>query len=82
MKQLSELSMEELIRSKSRLKSVLIGLSAISLLLACLYFYLYFFQSRSITFIPLIVLPITWIPLFLSMKNISDEIKFRRMKNS
>ncbi|WP_148235453.1 hypothetical protein [Fluviicola taffensis] len=82
MKQLSELSLDELIKHKAKLKSALIGLAIMTLLLVLIYCYIYFFKAKSITFIPLIVLPITWIPLFVSLKNIRDEIKFRDLKNS
>jgi hypothetical protein len=78
MKKPSELSLEQLIKTKKKYKTALIGLSIAVLLALFTYVYLYFFQSKNITFIPLIVLPITFVPIFVSLKSVTDEIKLRK----
>lgn len=78
MKKLSELSLEQLINTKKKYKTALIGLSTAVLLALFTYVYLYFFQSKNITFIPLIVLPFTFLPIVVSLKSVTDEIKLRR----
>lgn len=77
MKKLSELSLNELTRKKSMIKASLIAFAILGVLAALT---LYFLKAKPILFIPLIVLPITWFPIFISLKAVSDEIKVRNSK--
>jgi uncharacterized membrane protein len=78
MKRLSELSLEELLHSKARMTGILIAYAIVVLILIAVYLYIRFVMSRSITFIPFSVLPILWIPIGISLKNITDEINERQ----
>lgn len=84
MKQFSELSLDELQKRKSTLKSVLIGFIVLAVIIVLLFAYLYFFMGKRVkivSLIPLFILPITWLPIFISLKSINDEIILRQSKN-
>jgi len=81
MKRLSELSLEELTKQRNALKGVLIAFALSFLVLGCIYGYIWFVKQGSITCIPLMVLPITWIPLGISLKNLNKEIKSRSVSH-
>jgi hypothetical protein len=81
MKQLSAVSTEELITRKKKLKGMLIGFMAIAGILILIYGYIYLFKSNPLsvaTFIPLVVLPITWLPMITSLRALNAEINSRK----
>ena len=78
MKRLSELSLEELLKSKARITAVLIIYAILILIAVAIYGYIRFVKSGSITFIPFGVLPLTLIPVVISLKNLTNEIKYRQ----
>lgn len=78
MKRLSELSLEELLKSKVRITGILVAYAIVVLILIAVYLYMRFVMFRSMTFIPFSVLPVMWIPIGISLKNITDEIKERQ----
>lgn len=83
MKPLSALSSEELIKRKSTLKGILIGFMIIALIVAVLLVYICFFSNKRLpiaTLIPIFSLPLTWLPVFISIKSINDEIELRKQK--
>lgn len=85
MKQFSELSLDELQKRKSTLKSILIGFIVLAVVIVLLFAYLYFFMGKRVkivSLIPLFILPITWLPIFISLKSINDEIVLRQSKDS
>lgn len=75
MKKLSELSLDELNKKKSTIKAALIAFGIIGVAAAITLFLL---KAKPVLFIPLFVLPITWFPIFISLKSITDEIKNRQ----
>ncbi|MCD8741792.1 hypothetical protein LT679_14345 [Mucilaginibacter roseus] len=80
MEQLSALTTEELIKRKQRLKGILIGFITLAGMLIGVYAYMYFVKSKPMspaTFVPLIVLPITWLPMISSLSSINAELKLR-----
>jgi len=72
MKKLSELDFNELTRKRKTLKSSLIAFVIFGILVVLV---LLFLKARLVSFIPAMVLPITWLPLFISLKEIDAEIK-------
>lgn len=85
MKQFSALSLEELTKRKATLKGVLIAFIILAVIIALVFTYLYFFRTKPLaiaTTIPLFVLPITWVPIFISIKSLNDEIELRKSKNN
>ena len=85
MKKFSELSLDELQKRKSTLKSVLIGFIVLAVVIVLLFAYLYFFMGKHIkivSLIPIFILPITWLPIFISLKSVNDEIALRQSKGS
>ena len=78
MKRLSELSLEELFKSKTRTTAILIIYAILVLIVIAVYGYIRFIKSKPVTFIPFAVLPITFVPIAISLKNIKDEIKLRQ----
>ncbi|RZL50335.1 MAG: hypothetical protein EOP00_04825 [Pedobacter sp.] len=84
MNQFSKLSLEELIKKKSTTKGVLIGFVTIAVIIALLFAYLHFFMGKHIkivTLVPLFILPITWVPIFITIKSLNEEIAIRKSKN-
>lgn len=75
MKKMSELSMSELIKTRSTLKGVLIAflllgvLSAVTLLI---------FKAKATLFIPPFLFPVLLLPALISLKSVNDEIKSRK----
>lgn len=78
MKRLSELKLEELLKSKTRITGVLIVYMVLVAIAMAVYGYIRFIRAGSITFIPFAVLPIMCVPIISSLKNIKDEIKARQ----
>ncbi|MCC8408801.1 hypothetical protein LJ707_07660 [Mucilaginibacter sp. UR6-1] len=81
MEQLSALTTEELIARKKKLKGILIGFMVIAGMLVLVYAYRYFVISKPMsvgTFVPLMVLPITWLPMITSLRSLSAEINSRK----
>ncbi|GAA4328118.1 hypothetical protein GCM10023149_31980 [Mucilaginibacter gynuensis] len=81
MEQLSALSLTELTARRTKLKSILITSITLAVVLLFVYAYLYFFKSKNISIgslVPLMVLPITWLPIFNSLKSINGEISSRK----
>jgi len=84
MKQYSELSLDELQKRKATLKSVLIAFIVLAVVIVLLFAYLFFVMGKHIkivSLIPIFVLPITWLPIFISLKSINDEIALRQSKD-
>lgn len=76
MKKLSELDLNELTSRRNTLKSNLISFVILGALVAAVMFFL---KARLVLFIPVMVLPITWLPIFISLKSIDEEIKSRHL---
>ena len=74
------MSLEELNKNKTIAKTALITISIMLLILAGICVYLHFVKSKSLVFVPLLVLPITMLPLYQSLKSTEDEIKLRQSK--
>ncbi|MBL0740730.1 hypothetical protein [Chryseolinea lacunae] len=74
MKKLSELNLNELTSRRIMLKSCLIAFVVLGVL-ACLV--LLFLKAKPVSFISVMVLPMTWLPLWISLKSINEEIKSR-----
>jgi len=78
MKKLSELDLNELTSRRNTLKSCLI---AFILLGALIFLLLLFLKAKPVSYISIMVLPITWLPLFISLKSIDEEIKSRNLQS-
>lgn len=78
MKKRSELSLAELNKTRSQLKGALIGLIILGVLISLA---LFFLRAKLVLFIPAMVLPITWLPIYISLKSVNDEIKVRNAEN-
>ncbi|HEY5826337.1 MAG TPA: hypothetical protein VIT44_18335 [Cyclobacteriaceae bacterium] len=76
MKKLSELDLNELTRRRNTLKSSFIAFVILGVLVVLV---LIFLKAPLVSFIPAMVLPITWLPLFTSLKEIDAEIKSRNL---
>jgi hypothetical protein len=74
MKKLSELNLNELTSRKTTLKSCLIAFILLGILAVAT---LLFLKARPVSFISVMVLPMTWLPLWISLKSIHEEIKSR-----
>ncbi|MFD2582538.1 hypothetical protein ACFSR6_08570 [Pedobacter vanadiisoli] len=74
MKKWSELSLEELNKTSSKLKGVLIGFIILGVLIALA---LLFLKAKLVLFVPVMVLPITWLPIYSTLKSVNDEIRLR-----
>ena len=78
MKKWSELSLAELNKTKSKLKGALIGFIILGVLISLA---LFFLKAKLVLFIPAMVLPITWLPIYISLKSVNDEIRLRDATN-
>jgi cobalamin biosynthesis protein CobD/CbiB len=78
MKKWSELSLEELNKTKSKLKGALIAFIILGVLISLA---LFFLKAKLVLFIPAMVLPITWLPIYISLKSVNDEIRLRNATN-
>ncbi|TBO41392.1 hypothetical protein [Pedobacter kyonggii] len=78
MKKWSELSLAELNKTKSKLKGALIGFIILGVLI---FLALFFLRAKLVLFIPAMVLPITWLPIYISLKSVNDEIRLRNATN-
>ena len=78
MKKWSELSLEELNKTKSKLKGALIAFIILGVLISLA---LFFLKAKLVLFIPAMVLPITWLPIYISLKSVNDEIRLRNTTN-
>ena len=78
MKKWSELSLAELNKTKSKLKGALIGFIILGVLISLA---LFFLKAKLVLFIPAMVLPITWLPIYISLKSVNDEIRLRNATN-
>lgn len=74
---LAELSTEDLSKRKNLLKGVLIAFSSFWVVLIGLAIYFYVAKSNAKLFVPLLIFPITLLPLFLQLKPLSSELKNR-----
>jgi hypothetical protein len=74
MKKLSELNLKELTSRKSKLRGCLIAFVILGVLAVLT---LLFLKAKPVSFIPVLVLPMTWLPLLISLKAINEEIKSR-----
>jgi len=78
MKKWSELSLAELNKTKSKLKGALIAFIILGVLISLA---LFFLKAKLVLFIPAMVLPITWLPIYISLKSVNDEIRLRNATN-
>lgn len=78
MKKWSELSLAELNKTKSKLKGALIAFIILGVLISLA---LFFLKAKLVLFIPAMVLPITWLPIYISLKSVNDEIRLRSATN-
>ncbi|WP_157257900.1 hypothetical protein [Pedobacter ginsenosidimutans] len=78
MKKWSELSLAELNKTRSKLKGALIGFIIFGVLISLA---LFFLKAKLVLFIPVMVLPITWLPIYISLKSVNDEIRLRNATN-
>jgi hypothetical protein len=42
---------------------------------------MFFLKAKLVLFIPVMVLPITWLPIYISLKSVNDEIRLRNATN-
>lgn len=75
MKKISELSMKELIKTRSTLKAALIAFSILALISVVTLLVL---KAKAILFIPSFLFPVLLLPALISLKSINDEIKSRK----
>lgn len=83
MKQFSELSINDLNRRKTTLKSTLTSFVILSVIIALILGYLHFFITKHIStsiLIPLLVLLITSVTIFIAIKSIADKIELPKSK--
>ncbi|QNR84969.1 hypothetical protein H9N25_00200 [Pedobacter riviphilus] len=78
MKKWSELSLAELNKTRAKLKGALIGFIVFGVLISLTLFLL---KAKLVLFIPAMVLPITWLPIYSSLKSVNDEIRLRNAPN-
>jgi len=78
MKKWSELSLAELNKTRSKLKGALIGFIIFGALISLT---LFFLKAKLVLFVPAMVLPITWLPIYSSLKSVNDEIRLRNAPN-
>jgi hypothetical protein len=78
MKKWSELSLAELDKTKSKLKGALVAFIILGVLISLA---LFFLKAKLVLFIPAMVLPITWLPIYISLKSVNDEIRLRNATN-
>ena len=78
MKKWSELSLAELNKTKSKLKGALIAFIILGVLISLA---LFFLKAKLVLFIPAMVLPITWLPIYISLKSVNNEIRLRNATN-
>lgn len=78
MKKWSELSLAELNKTRSKLKGALIGFIIFGALIVLT---LFFLKAKLVLFVPAMVLPITWLPIYSSLKSVNDEIRLRNAPN-
>ena len=78
MKKWNELSLAELNKTKSKLKGALIAFIILGVLISLA---LFFLKAKLVLFIPAMVLPITWLPIYISLKSVNDEIRLRNATN-
>ena len=78
MKKWSELSLAELNKTRSKLKGALIAFIILGVLISLA---LFFLKAKLVLFIPVMVLPITWLPIYISLKSVNDEIRLRDATN-
>lgn len=82
MKQLSKYTLAELTRSRKLLIGCLIGIGLLWQLVMITFLYLHFLKDQPVPFVVLLVLPITSIAIFISLKSLNNEISSRNLKIS
>lgn len=77
-------SNEKLVNRRNSLKGASIGLGIVALIAILISAYLFFsygFKDLSaITFIPVFILPITFLPMLIFLSQLNKEIKSRNIK--
>ncbi|WP_343605700.1 hypothetical protein [Fluviicola sp.] len=73
-KKISEWSLEELKRRKSLLKTCLISFGILGVLMVVL---LIVIKAKLTLYVPVFMLPVTWLPMITSLKAVNDELKVR-----
>lgn len=80
----SEWSNEKLLKSRNSLKGASIGLGIAALSAIIILFYLFFSeglkQKSFAVLLPVFVMPITFLPVFISFSQMDKEIKSRNLK--
>lgn len=71
---LTNLTLTELYKRKSTIKGALIAFVILALIAAGILIYL---KPKPALYIPLMVLPVTWLPIFISLAAINKEISVR-----
>jgi archaellum biogenesis protein FlaJ (TadC family) len=75
MKKIQQQSLEELTKSETLLRAILIAYGIIGVII---FFLLLYIQAKPILFVPVGVLPITGLPLIIVLKGIKEEIAKRK----
>jgi hypothetical protein len=80
----SEWSNEKLLKSRNSLKGASIGLGIVALIAIIILFYLFFSeglkQKSFAVLLPVFLMPITFLPVFISFSQMDKEIKSRNLK--
>lgn len=79
MKNIQDSGSEELTKKKVLLTACMIAFGILLVVAACL---LIFLEAKPVFFIPLFVFPITLMPVFISLKTITDELKLHKMEKT
>ena len=73
-KDISELSLEDLKKSRAKLKGILIGFMVLGVIAITV---LIILKPKPVLFIPVLSLPLTWLPVIIALKSAEKEIKLR-----
>ena len=81
---LSELSNEKLIKRRDLLKGFIIGIGVVWLLIVAFFVYIFLTKDTSkisiAVLVPTFVLPMTLLPVFVSLNLLNKEINLRKLK--
>jgi hypothetical protein len=75
MKKLQQQSLEELTKSETLLRAILIMYGVIGVII---FFFLLYIQAKPVYFVPVGTLPIIGMPLLIVLKGIKEEIAKRK----
>lgn len=74
---LAKCSLEELEKRKKLLTTCIITFGILGVLLIVL---LIVINANKTHFVPVLILPVTWLPMFTSLRAVNDELKLRTLK--